>query len=70
MIKALIVNNRKGWCLFRVERTKAGMPTSLAHKFYPLADDIGQRNTLTQIFDEFRWYGHNSPVSQPPKAHS
>jgi hypothetical protein len=46
------------------------MPAPFAHKFYPLADNIGQRNALTQILDEFGWYGHHPSVSQPTAAHN
>ena len=34
-------------------------PTPFANKLYPLTYQVGQRHPLTQIFDEFRWYGHS-----------
>ena len=45
-----------------MEGAQTAMPPALAGQLDPLADDIGQRDTLAQIFQKFGWYGHVSPM--------
>ena len=58
MVKAIIINHRKRRCLFRVEGAQPGKAPAFADQLDALADDIGQRNALAQILDEFRWHCH------------
>ena len=58
VIEAIIINHRKGGCLFRMKWTQAGKAPSLADQLDAFADDVGQRNALAQILDEFRWHCH------------
>ena len=44
-----------------MEWTQTAMPPALPGQLDPLADDIGQRDALAQIFQKFGWYGHVSP---------
>ena len=63
MIEPLIIDNREGRRLFGMKRAEARKPAPLAGQLDALADDVGQRHTLAQILDKFRWYGHQLPRS-------
>ena len=58
MVKAIIINHRKRRCLLRVEGAQPVKAPAFADQLDALADDIGQRNALAQILDEFRWHCH------------
>ena len=44
-----------------MERAEAGESASLAGQLDALSDNVGQRHPLSQILNEFWWYGHSVP---------